>query len=109
MDRILQTLAAAALVSAAALTPVASQDDDASDVAGDPCVAGQDDKGGENNADTAADAQSLTEKLDRCGSVLEPPAVGDKELIEPAPGVGTTPIIPPSALPDEQPPEENGD
>ena len=43
--------------------------------------------------------RSLSDTLDRCGGVLSPPAVGDHELVEPAPDKGVTPIIPPSAVP----------
>ncbi len=45
---------------------------------------------------------SLSETLDRCGGVLSPPAVGDPEMVEPAPDQGETPIIPPSSVPEAQ-------
>ncbi|MBO3762213.1 hypothetical protein [Ciceribacter sp. L1K22] len=45
------------------------------------------------------DTTQLSETLDECGSVLEPPTVGDQELVEPAPPVGETPVIEPDELP----------
>jgi hypothetical protein len=49
---------------------------------------------------------NLTEKLDRTDGVLKPPAGVDPEIHTgaPAPNPGTTPVIPPSALPDQQVP-----
>lgn len=46
--------------------------------------------------------QSLTDALDPCAGVLEPPPVGDRELTIPPPAGGETPVIPPRALPDQQ-------
>ncbi|WP_234905864.1 hypothetical protein [Affinirhizobium pseudoryzae] len=43
-----------------------------------------------------------TQKLANCDSVLKPPAVGDPEMVEPAPSVGDTPVIKPGDLPPEQ-------
>ncbi len=55
-----------------------------------------------------ANTESLSEQLDRCNGVLRPPRIGDQELVEPAPDVGTMPIIPPGALPDQSSaPQEN--
>ncbi len=45
---------------------------------------------------------SLTETLDDCNGVLKPPAAGDPDIVEEAPDVGKTPVIPPSALPEQQ-------
>ena len=42
--------------------------------------------------------------LENCNGVLTPPRTGDEEIEEPAPNTGTTPVIPPGAVP-EQPPE----
>ncbi len=39
--------------------------------------------------------------VERCKGVLIPPPTGDTEIIEPAPEVGTTPVIPPDAVPDQ--------
>jgi hypothetical protein len=47
--------------------------------------------------------QSLSDTLDPCNGVLEPPPVGDQELTIPPPAGGETPVIPPSALPEQQP------
>lgn len=53
---------------------------------------------------------SLTEKLDECGSVLSPPESRDHEIVIPAPDAGRTPVIPPKALPQTPPEDEkNGD
>ena len=46
--------------------------------------------------------ESLSATLDRCGGVLTPPAVGDPQMVEPAPDEGVTPIIPPSAVPEQR-------
>ncbi|MDN2578511.1 hypothetical protein [Aquibium sp. ELW1220] len=56
---------------------------------------------GEQNTSSEADS-SLSATLDRCGGVLSPPAVGDPEMVEPAPDAGVTPIIPPSAVPEDE-------
>ena len=45
---------------------------------------------------------SLTETLDDCNGVLKPPVAGDPDIVEEAPDVGKTPVIPPSALPEQQ-------
>ncbi|MCM2294067.1 hypothetical protein NAC44_17205 [Allorhizobium sp. BGMRC 0089] len=37
-----------------------------------------------------------------CADVLTPPPTGDHELVEPAPDVGTMPVIPPKASPKQQ-------
>lgn len=41
--------------------------------------------------------------LERCEGVLIPPPTGDAEMVEPAPDVGTTPVIPPESVPDQPP------
>ncbi|MFN3548380.1 MAG: hypothetical protein ACK4U0_12895 [Mesorhizobium sp.] len=45
---------------------------------------------------------TLSETLDRCGSVLVPPPAGDADIITPPPGEGVTPIIPPPAVPEAE-------
>ena len=106
MDRFQKILALSILLSFASLTSAASQGESLSGTAeGDPCVAEPEELGGGNEAKVSKDTLSLTEQLDRCGGVIEPPAVGDRELVEPAPEKGATPIIPPSALPEQQPAE----
>lgn len=119
MNRILALLAG---VSIAAMTtlPLHAQDAPATTqpapmaATDDPCMVqpGADDQtasvtpddGAETMPGANPDDTSLSATLDRCGSVLTPPAVGDPELVEPAPDTGATPVIPPSALPDDQPP-----
>lgn len=60
---------------------------------------------GDGQAEAPAPGGDLTAKLDKCNGVLQPPPTGDAEIREPAPDTGETPVIPPSALP-EQPPAE---
>lgn len=48
-------------------------------------------------------AEHATAVLQRCNGVLKPPPTGDSEMVEPAPHVGTTPVIPPEAVPDQPP------
>ena len=45
--------------------------------------------------------EPLGERLERCGGILEPPPVGDQEILGPAPdpAPGTTPVIPPGEVP----------
>ncbi len=43
------------------------------------------------------------EVLNRCKGILIPPPTGDAEMVEPAPDIGTTPVIPPGFLPDHPP------
>jgi hypothetical protein len=50
--------------------------------------------------------KNLAEELDRCNGVLRPPPTEDEEIEEPPPNTGTTPIIPPDELPDQQPDPE---
>jgi len=55
------------------------------------------------NPDGESAELSLTDTLSPCDGVLEPPAVGDGELTIPPPAAGETPVIPPRALPEQQP------
>ncbi len=41
------------------------------------------------------EAESKSEVLAKCDSVIRPPQVGDREMVEPAPSVGRTPVINP--------------
>lgn len=52
--------------------------------------------------DPAAPEGSLGSTLAECDGVLKPPATGDGEMVEPAPDAGETPVIPPSAVPQQQ-------
>lgn len=62
------------------------------------------DPDGEQPSPNGTDARP---SLEECNGVLVPPVVGDQEIVETPPDTGTTPVIPPGALP-EQPaaPEE---
>ena len=55
--------------------------------------------------DAPHDDNGLTEKLDRCNGVLTPPTE-DREIEEPPPQTGKTPVIPPEELPEQQPESE---
>lgn len=48
------------------------------------------------------DSGQLTETLERCDGVLEPPRTGDSDTEAPAPDIGRTPVVPPGALPEQQ-------
>lgn len=54
----------------------------------------------DNNAGSG-ETESLSEQLGRCNGVIRPPKVGDQEIVEPAPEIGTMPVIPPGALPQQ--------
>lgn len=70
---------------------------------GDPCLA---EPTLERDVPTAND-QELTEKLDHCNGVLKPPPTEDQDIEAQPPEIGKTPVIPPTALPEQQPaPEE---
>lgn len=43
-----------------------------------------------------------------CNGVLRPPSVGDRELVEPAPPVGDTPVIRPGEIPKDNAPPVSG-
>ena len=60
------------------------------------------DSSGSNSGGSARVDGTLTSKLNRCGDVLQPPAQGDTDMVQPAPDVGTTPVIPPSAVPPQR-------
>ncbi|WP_245487451.1 hypothetical protein [Rhizobium leguminosarum] len=45
------------------------------------------------------DKTKLSSKLDDCNGVLEPPKVGDKEIVAPTPHTGTMPVVKPGELP----------
>lgn len=99
--RFLAPLCAALLLSAApaaiaqtAVPPPASANEDAPGQAippsTDPCA-----------AQPGADGGSLSGQLAECGGVLVPPETGTSgiEAPVPAPDPGTTPVIPPDAVP----------
>ncbi|OJF95675.1 hypothetical protein AX761_17190 [Rhizobium sp. 58] len=49
--------------------------------------------------------KSLSSKLDDCNSVLEPPKVGDGEIVAPVKQTGTMPVLKPGDLPDDKNPD----
>jgi hypothetical protein len=51
------------------------------------------------------DGQQATDKLEACGGVLKPPRNGASDMVEPAPDIGRTPVIPPEQLPGQQAPK----
>ncbi|NDV86715.1 hypothetical protein GTW51_08370 [Aurantimonas aggregata] len=65
----------------------------------DPCAPGA------APSEGAAGQDDLTMQLQDCESVLTPPTTGDTGIEAPAPDAdpGTTPVIPPSDLPAQQP------
>jgi hypothetical protein len=84
-----------------ATPPPATADGREDDLTLDPCAVDPGDVMGEahDGAEDSATGQSLAETLDECDGVLQPPSVGDADLVEPAPDAGRTPVIPPSELP----------
>ena len=71
----------------------------------DPCeTLPEAERDAQGNSQPGTD-QELAEKLDRCNGVLKPPPTADQEIEEPPPDTGTTPVIPPSELPPDQPPK----
>jgi hypothetical protein len=58
----------------------------------------------DGQAPSTAERQ-LSETLEKCRGVLQPPATGDGRIVEPAPDTGKTPVIPPGSVP-EQPPAQ---
>ncbi|EHK53316.1 hypothetical protein [Allomesorhizobium alhagi] len=48
------------------------------------------------------------EKLERCEGVLKPQRVGDRDIVEPAPDIGVTPVMPPRALSEQQSDDTTG-
>jgi hypothetical protein len=51
------------------------------------------------------DNNSLTEMLDPCNGVLQPPPTGDRGMAAPPPDEGRTPVIKPGEVP-AQPPKQ---
>jgi len=63
-----------------------------------PCVVDPD---GENQQED--DREGLTKLLEECDGILKPEISGDSEIVEPAPDVGTMPVIPPGDVPQQAP------
>jgi len=51
----------------------------------------------DNMPDSTTTTDTLTERLATCGSVLDPPPVGDADIVEPAPPIGDDMNIHPDA------------
>ena len=60
----------------------------------------------DNAEPVAPRGDETAEALADCNGVLSPAPVGDRELLEPAPDAGTTPVIEPKDLPDQSPDAE---
>ncbi|WP_181704361.1 hypothetical protein [Chthonobacter albigriseus] len=92
-------VAASGPVAAGTATPPPSPENNATTLPAPqpPCT---DDVTGEERP-----CENLSEQLGATGGVITPPAVSDGEIQVPAPdpNPGTTPVIPPSAVPEQQP------
>ncbi|MGN7292226.1 hypothetical protein [Rhizobium sp. SAFR-030] len=91
------------LYVAGSLTLASAQDAGSSGAAqpqagqpGEKCVVPPQSKSGRTAHPSAG---SSTTQLSDCGGVLTPPAMGDGEMVEPAPSVGETPVIRPQEVP----------
>lgn len=93
----MKPLAIASLVLALAV-PAAAQADQQQDTDNptprtDKCRV-ETDQGGKQQS-----GGNLSEKLNDCGGVLKPPAIGDQGMATPAPDEGKTPVIKPGQVP----------
>ncbi|MCO6051177.1 hypothetical protein NGM99_15435 [Mesorhizobium sp. RP14(2022)] len=52
-----------------------------------------------DNGTTQTPSTNLTQTLNNCGSVLQPPPTGDSGVTQPIPDTGEMPVVPPSAVP----------
>jgi hypothetical protein len=68
-----------------------------------PCQAQPQDGNGQQQPKSNND--SLSETLDPCDGVLQPPPTGDEGIAAPAPDEGKTPVIKPDEVP-VQPPKQ---
>jgi hypothetical protein len=81
------TIAAAAIIALLGGTASHAQTADPGDCnAAKPPVEGSDKHAGKAQND-AAPHDSLSDQLATCGSVLNPPAVGDGDVVQPAPAI----------------------
>ncbi|MBT9371859.1 hypothetical protein [Rhizobium sp. CSW-27] len=100
-------LAAAVLLLAMGQGPASAQDG-AADGGRQDCVVPEQQQNAERPRENGA-SPSASAQLSDCNGVLKPPAVGDPEMVEPAPPVGDTPVIRPHELPrDQQMPRQGG-
>jgi hypothetical protein len=79
-----------------ALQPFQAENAWAQNTSAQPCQAQPD--AGKGSPPQGGDADDKNRAAD-CNGVLHPPAVGDPELVKPAPEVGKTPVIPPGSVP----------
>lgn len=86
--------------------PVAAQtpENDDEPKALERCRAEPEEQAEEKEEEQSNEDQRTSEILERCNGVLLPPPTGDREIEEPPADSGTTPVIPPGAVP-QQPPE----
>lgn len=72
-----------------------------------PCQIRPDDQAGSNDTrgiDRRAQGSKAPQpQLERCNGVLTPPKSGDEEIEKLAPDTGTTPVLPPGAVPKPSP------
>lgn len=85
---------------------IAQTSGDGPSPAAKPCQAVPNDpaegkKTNEDDAGRSAENNTARPKLENCDGVLLPPTTGDKEIEEPAPDTGTTPVIPPATIPQQ--------
>ena len=52
-----------------------------------------------DNGTTQTPSTNLTQTLNNCNGVLQPPPTGDPAMTQPAPDTGETPVVPPSDVP----------
>lgn len=82
--------------------------------ADDPCRASPGDNSASDDGNGSVDEQATagidgatqgSGKLEACDGVLKPPRNGASGIVQPAPDVGRTPVIPPEQLPEQQAPK----
>lgn len=68
-------------------------------------VPGDENRSPDAERETDGAEKSLSEVLEDCNGILDPPPVGDSEIVEPPPETGETPVIRPDDLPIQPDPE----
>lgn len=97
-------LAAFSLLSVAGAAPAQVQEPEPTPEECRSLSEGTQDSQGTQDGDAAiAGDPNLSERLERCKGILTPPPTGDGAIVEPAPGVGRTPVIEPEDI-EPQPP-----
>lgn len=97
------TVSVLLVLSLCAASAVAQEAPPAAD---ENCRAAPDDNSGTENGTPGADAdpqQPLSQRLEDCRGVLEPPPTGDTDMTEPPPEGGKTPVITPPDVPAQPP------